>query len=375
MRYRQRLALLLALILSLAACAPAAGEGAMPPARPEAPAVTSPAPSEEPDPARTAGEIWLYGEIHGEEGVLDEELRLWAEAYAGGARHLFIEYPCYTAEFLNLWMAAADDAILNALYDDWAGTLAHTETVRVFYRSIKAEYPETVFHGTDVGHQYDTTGERYLELLRESGQEDTPRYRLAQTCVIQGRKFYSNGSAAYRESMMTENFIREQQALGDAEIVGFYGAVHIGDGPFSYEEGTVETSMAQRLKEEYGQGLHLLDLSYAAIPVLEPERTDELQVGEKTYEASWFGEVDISSWSDYSARAFWRLEDAYGDFRDAPETGDVLPYTNYPTRVGEGQVFVIDYTWPDGRVERKLYRADGGSWNGMPVTVEIALPE
>ena len=404
MRHRQISALLLALALLLAGCSPAVGEGsptptppgtvsvspdvspALPPeSSPEpSPAGTDAPPAEtaspsappaDPDPSRPVGDIWLYGELHGEKNILEEELRLWREAYDRGARHLFVELPCFTAEFLNLWMAAEDDAIFDRLYADWAGTQAHNENVKAFYQSIKADCPETVFHGTDVGHQYDTTGERYLAYLRENGQEDTEQYRLAQTCVMQGRKYYSASSVEYRERMMTENFIRALEGLDGEEVMGFYGGAHIEQGPFRYDGQTVETSMAQRLEEEYGEKLHLMDLSHFATPDLEPERVDTIRVGDKDYTASYFGKVDISAWSSYRCREFWRLEGAYDDFRDAPATGQVLPYNNYPTRLAEGQVFAIDYTRPDGTVERKFYRSDGGTWNALPTTVEVLPPE
>lgn len=408
MRHRQISALLLALALLLAGCSPAAGEGSAPPTppgtasvspevspalppepSPEASPKASPAGTDAPpaqtpqaspsappaDPSPTVGDIWLYGELHAEESILEEELRLWKEAYDRGVRHLFIEYGCFDAGFLNLWMGEEDDAVLDRLYADWADTQAHSECVKEFYRSIKADCPETVFHGTDVGHQYQTTGRRYLLYLSENGLEDSEQYRLAQECIEQGEMFYRTNSVIYREKKLVMNFIREAEALGGEEIVGFYGAAHTGTEPFEYDGGSVSITMAEQLRSRYGEKLHLMDLSCFAIPELEPERVDTLQVGDKTYEAAYFGKVDISAWSDrYSYREFWRLEGAYDDFRDAPLTGKVLPYNNYPTRVKEGEVFAIDYTRRDGTVERQYLRADGGTWNALPTTVEF-LPE
>ena len=102
-------------------------------------------------------------------------------------------------------------------------------------------------------------------------------------------------------------------------------------------------------------------------------RTDIIIVNGKEYEASYFGEVDMSAWSyDYTKREFWRLEDVYVDFKDLPETGQVLPYNNYPINVEIGQVFVIDYQVKmDGSIERKFYIADGTVWQDMPSTREV----
>ena len=104
-----------------------------------------------------------------------------------------------------------------------------------------------------------------------------------------------------------------------------------------------------------------------------PKRVDKIAVNGKEYEASYFGEVDISSWSKHEKREFWRLENAYDDFKHRRTTEDVLPYNNYVMDMETGQVFVIDYTAKDGSVERKYYRSDGVVWEGMPSTSEFVL--
>ena len=67
--------------------------------------------------------------------------------------------------------------------------LRGTPQNKAFYQSIKALCPETVFHGTDVGHQSETTGARYLEYLREQDLEDSEPYRLTLRCIEQGQVF------------------------------------------------------------------------------------------------------------------------------------------------------------------------------------------
>ena len=107
----------------------------------------------------------------------------------------------------------------------------------------------------------------------------------------------------------------------------------------------------------------------------EPQGTDTLTVAGRAYQASCFGEEDISGLSeDYQSRAFWRLEGAYEDFKDCPATDEVLPYNNYPMPIETGQVFVLDYTQKDGTVTRFYYRSDGEVWNGMDCTTEF-IPE
>ena len=103
-------------------------------------------------------------------------------------------------------------------------------------------------------------------------------------------------------------------------------------------------------------------------------KTDKITVNGKEYEASYFGTQDISSWAKHSTkREFWRLENAYNDFKNNQTTDDVLPYNNYIMDIETEQVFVIDYTEKDGSVKRKYYRSDGIVWEGMTSTSEFTL--
>lgn len=321
-------------------------------------------PAEQPDPP--AGQIYLYGESHAVEPIMERELELWKEHYDQGVRHLFLELPCYTTEYLNLWMGEEDDAILEQLHEDWSGTFMGEPEVLEFYRAIKEDCPETIFHGTDVGHQYDTTGQRYLNDLRAQGREESEEFQLALEVREQGKEYYRTQDDIYREDAMAENFIRAFDALEGESVMGIYGAAHTGlEGVV--EPGSAHPCMAAQLADRYGDALHTEDLSWMADL---PQRVDTITVAGKAYEASYFGQEDISGWSDtVISRACWRLEGAYEDFKDCPEAGDVLPYDNYPMQIQAGEVFVIDYTRKDGTVERVYYRSDPGiQWQGKPAT-------
>ena len=322
-------------------------------------------------PTERIGQIYLYGESHADDRCLEKELARWAEHYENGMRDLFIEMPFYTAAYLNEWMHSDSDEILDMIYQNTAGTQMHSQNVFDFYRQIKQDYPETVFHGTDVGHQYNTIGAHYLQELQESGQEDSDAYALAQEIVEQGRTFYDKrwqGEAAasvYRENCMVENFVREYQQIYGADVMGIYGTMHTDpDGKDS--SGRVD-SMAKQLAAICGDALHTENLTYA-----DPEHIDQICIGETEYEATYFGSQDLSKTGlPYLQREFWRLENAYDDFASYPLTDDVLPYNNYPLQLEKGQVFVIDYTGTDGTVMRKYYRSDGNTWNNLPVTQEF----
>lgn len=325
----------------------------------------------------TSGQIYLYGEQHGSRPIYEKELELWKQYYENDQmRHLFVEMSYYSAEFLNQWMQAEDDTILLELFADWEGTASDTEDNLEFLRAIKAECPETVFHGFDVGHQYETTGQRFLAQLEDDGKSNSEEYRLALDNAEQGAYYYSTASSPinpYREMKMAENFIREYENLDREPIMGICGSAHIQES-FQTENGPID-SMGFRLKERYGDMLLTEDLSGLAkdIPAV---RTETLTAAGKKYEASFFGTQDLTGFfPDYVSRDFWRLENAYEDFKDLPKNGQVLPYSNYPMQIETGQVFVVDYTKTDGSVERHYYRSDGRMWNKEACTEEVTTDE
>ena len=337
-----------------------------------APAQSNPSPSS----ATSSRKIYLYGESHGVEAIYDKEYELWHCYYTDwNMRHLFIELGYFTVEFLNIWMKADNDEILNTIYNDWQGTQNHNLYVIDFYRKIKSECPETVFHGTDIGHQYQSTGTRYLAFIEDSGLEDTEQYYLAQEAIEQGRIYYdssdSNIKHTFRENTMAENFIREFDRLDGESVMGIYGSAHTGFGGMDYMTGTV-LNMATQLQQRYGDVVNSEDLTWLAQDI-SPLRTDVININGTDYSALYFGEQDLTGLRDFTRREFWRLESAYDDFKEMNKTGDMLPYNNYPMPIIEGQVFVIDYYLRDGSSYRSYYRSDGNIWNGQPSTEEFSI--
>lgn len=337
-----------------------------------------------PDPAEN-GRIFLYGESHGIKSIMDQELQLWETYYKEeGMRDLFIEYPYFTAEFLNVWMQSEDDKILEELYDEALQAGRTTAYIWEFFQTIKLKCPKTVFHGTDVGHQYNSTGKRYLEYLRDNGQENSEKYALAEEAIEQGRYYNSYSAEVYRENKMTENFIREFEKLDGADVMGIYGSAHTGLNEMDYYTHTVP-NMGNQLRQHYGKAVaseRLLDTSEkVTVADMKPLRTDTLRIKGKDYKASYFGKEDLSKiFHQYQYREFWRLEDedAYKEFKKHLTTGQILPYTNYPMKIEKGQVFVVDYMKTDGSVERTYYRNDGmtfGDTHGdqCPVTEEFFI--
>jgi hypothetical protein len=323
---------------------------------------------------KDAGNIYLYGEEHGNTAIIDGEFELWDSYYHNdGMRDLFMELPYFTAEYLNVWMQSDNDDILYEVYDDIDGTQVHTESFLEFLKKIKDECPETVFHGTDVGHQHATTGQRYISYLLENGYDESSyEYVTAVENMDQGSYYQRSGDEVYRENMMAQNFITEYERIFGRDIMGIYGSAHTIPDGMDYKTGKVPC-MANRLNDFYGGTViceSLLDLKYEAGPL----SSETIVLNGKEYTASYFGSTDLSAMlPDYSTREVWRIEDAYEDLKDVPTTDNVLPYDNYPVRVEAGQVFKLVYTMKDGSVITEYHRSDGDTWNGREVTNQIQI--
>lgn len=333
------------------------------------------------------GHIYLYGEQHATPWILEKELELWAEYYHNkGYRHLFVELPYYTAEYLNIWMREDTDNIIHTVYENFKGSSLYSESVLNFYKSIKKNCPDTIFHGIDVGHFYHTAGKQFLEYLNETNHPSA-MYKLTEEAIKQGEIYYgkdNNGKKdhVYRENMMTQNFIREYNLLNGADIVGFFGSAHTHLEALDHFTRTVPC-MANQLNDIYGSAIHTQNLTLIDTPV----SVGVMTVNGKEYQASYFGESNISKiLPKYQSREFWRLENAYEDFKQYPLENNVLPYTNYyvdyyrnskgpfAIKIDTQNIYVIDYHKKDGSVRREYHRADGNVFKNKYVTNQIRLP-
>ena len=217
--------------------------------------------------------IRLYGEAHGAKVYYDIEYQLWKENYDRGSRSLFLELPYYSAEFLNLWMKEDNDELLDQWFSEISDTLSGNEYYREFLTELRTGCPETVFYGTDVGHQAETTGARYLQYLEAHGLKDTENYSLAEECIRQGREFYEsdtqgNGISPIREAYMTENFKAAYERCTDEKIMGIYGSYHTDlNNP---------ERMAGKLKDVYGDRISSVKVS--SIP-FEKEEQNPYRMG------------------------------------------------------------------------------------------------
>ncbi|MCL2411595.1 MAG: hypothetical protein FWC97_08135 [Treponema sp.] len=306
--------------------------------------------------------------------LMNRQLEIWHDYYHNrNMRHMFIEFAYFTAEFLNNWMRSYNDDILYELFNDWAGTLAHNPHVLEFFRTIKREFPETIFHGIDVGHGYYSEGRRFLQYLKNNDKQGTLGYLLTLEAIEQGENFYRTRDLEYRVAAMSENFIRAFDKLQGQSVMGIFGAAHTRFGLMGGHEGF--PGMAERLRERYGDSLHVVDLSLLTL-ISEPIRVDIISINNVYYEASYFG-TDLTTFStvigNIVSRSFWRLENAYDDFRNKPTNGGFLPFDNYPMMIELNQVFIVDAAITDGSILRLFYRSDGDYWQFRPITTGFSV--
>ena len=201
------------------------------------------------------------------------------------------------------------------------------------------------------------------ETMRINGKDYTATYY--------GQRDISTWTGSWYEKYSYQDFWRIENAYEDFKDYNRVGGNYPGIMyPMSIEAGQVYV-IDYTLKSGGTERKLMRCDGYILEPVGElntyeitsyfpPIRTDTLTIGERGYTASYYGQVDISSWHEkYSCRDFWRLEDAYEDFKDCSSAGEYLPESNYPMPIEAGQVYVIDYTLKSGGVERKLMRCDG----------------
>ena len=202
-----------------------------------------------------SAQIYLFGEVHGEEKVIQKEYEYWHQYYhEQGVRHLFYEMPYFAAQYLNLWMETDDDEIFEEFLQYGKGSKADNPYIVEFYQKIKSECPETIFHGIDVGHRPETLGAQYLNYLEENGLKDSQQYQNTLLSIEQGKKYEEDRDRAYRENMLAENFMREFDELGGESVMGIFGCGHVKTGEKD-PSGKVPR-MVDQLHEVYGDGLH-----------------------------------------------------------------------------------------------------------------------
>lgn len=311
-------------------------------------------------------QIFLYGEGHNEEDIQKKEIGIWKRYYDSGIRDLFVELSYFDAKMLNLWMKSDDNEILELLIQGWEGANVDEELERQFLTSIKETCPETVFHGTDVGHDYDTSGKWYLDYLEKGGQKGSKDFQRTQENIEQGKYFYDQDHDwAYRENKMVENFIKEYETVNGAPVMGIYGATHTDTGGMAYMSDSVP-SMAAQLKEEYGNLLYTEDLMI--------QREEQMKIGDKEYTAYYYGQIGSDYFGDqYQSVDYWQLQDAYDDFKNNELGDSVLDENDAPFTMAAKRVYVLDFVFPYGTKERKYYRTDEKSFEKLGVAKEFVV--
>lgn len=330
-----------------------------------------------PVPTRAESQILLCGEDHTDAACREQELALWRERYAAGDRDLFLEMGAATAELLNRWMTTGEESFWDLVYRNWEGTLSQTEQTENFYRQLRANCPETVFHGIDMEHQYRTTGRFCLALLEKEGRQGSEVYRKVLRSVEQAQRFYEGWDGdlfsrdnAYREETLAENFRDEYESIGRRRVMGIFGAAHTDPYGPDYYTASVP-SMGAQLRERYGGGILCRDLRGEDLP----EETT-LTIAGTEYEAIYYGEYPIARRDILRSGEYWRLADAYDALSQWERSGDALPGNEYPMSVRPGEAYAIHYHCWDG-TDFWWYGVCEGMRleNGALNTAEVIPPE
>jgi len=211
------------------------------------------------------GKIYLYGELHCEEKIMERQLEIWHNFYhSENLRYLFLEHCYCVTEFLNIWMRSDSDDILEMLYE--VALAPDFPYIKDFFRTIKKDCPETVF--CDTTPVYPPIGEKYLQYLVDNNQKGSDKYLHVQELVKKGKRLYKDYGGkwddGYREAIMVENFIYKLEQLNGESVMGIYGAFHIMLEPVEYF-GNVPC-LGYQLKQRYGDAVYCEDLSKLALP-------------------------------------------------------------------------------------------------------------
>jgi len=325
---------------------------------------------------KSTGQIFLYGENHGVIRILDKQLEIWSDYYHNqNMRHMFIEFPYFFAEFLNVWMQSDNDDILYELYNDWVDGAPWIRNYIEFFRAIKDKFPETIFHGVDVSFAHDPTGIRFLQYLKDNDMQYTERYLLTLKAIEQGKYHEDSGFChTFRVTSMAENFIRAFDRLGDQNVMGTFGNAHVTLGYRVVGLPDIPT-LADRLRERYGDSsVHTTALAWLTMKI-DPIRVDTISINNIDYEASYFG-THFDIYRDVVAESVWRLENAYDDFSGKPTYNYWRPLDTYPMVIEINQVIMVDSTLTDGSIRRSFYRSSAGEYmsgipNGLPSAIRI----
>lgn len=193
--------------------------------------------------------VYLFGEAHTDQLCYDAELWMLRQSYSRGLRHLIYEVSYYAAAELNIWMKAADDTILNQLFQDWNGTLGSAPNHYAWFKSIKQHCPELVFHGVDIDPYFNTTGARHLARLE--GQEDSDDFKNTTLAITFGQSWHAGGGGInyQREYFLFRTFERELVTLRKADpsirIFGIFGRFHT--------DTTQPNNLISMLRKKFGE--------------------------------------------------------------------------------------------------------------------------
>lgn len=319
------------------------------------------------------GMLYFYGESHGVEVIMEKEFELWREFYSSnGMRHLFLEMSYSQAQFLNIWMTENDDSRL----DDLLKNNANSEATKNFFIKIKTECPETVFHGVDIGFANTAHAVNYRQYLEKNDLVDSIHYELNEDALKQQRHYVETYDFSYRERMLEENIIREFNSLDNESVMGIFGAWHVNLDQITMNNQTFD-SMGMMLSKKYEGRIHLESLvsEIEKALLVEPLNTEEIIIKNKSYLAEYYGKYENAHSKITLSLEYWKVRDAYDDFKNATLTGEEVHAYEFPMVLEEQQIYIVVATFKDKSTQTLYIRTDSKDEDGLNVAVKFILED
>jgi len=328
------------------------------------------------DLSPSTGRIFLFGEYHASQPIMDRQLELWGYFYHyHNMRHLFLENMFSSSQFLNLWMQSSDDEILYELllpgtFSDDAFIARNNRMLIEWLKEIKENFPETVFHATDVAIHVGSS-QRFLAYLRGIGMQDSETYEITLQNIDQGTHFIRTGSHATRAYYMPQNFIREFDSLVDQDVMAIHGMAHV-ELTTNFLNYDNIPSMAYILRERYGSQLYTFDMT-GYREIAHAIDLNLFNIGERRIGSRFLGR-DTTVHGNVFERIFYRVVIRFDEVINMPVTGNIISSDFFLLPATAEQVFIIKTIYADGADAKvQFYRTEYVEGYDHPVLVEFII--
>ncbi len=315
-------------------------------------------------PSEDHGKLFIFGEAHGDKGILEEELKVWGNYYENyGFRDLFVEQDQVWATLFNIYMQTDGDDYSKHIfrwYEDGAGFSIYYFN---FFKTIKEKYPETIFHGVNTGDhiRWNVNIDYYLQSLIKEGFLDENMFQHTKDQILNTEKqveVISSSIAksdAIRDAGMAQSIMEEWLRIGKKNVMCILGNGHTGKNIHIDEEHKDWYNAGTIIARNFGTSLYHDSDHCLHFETNEREvPPDELfQYNYPDYNEIYVGTSEnlpygINDYSMYDYVKFYLLEDAYEDMKNTPYDGltmysyNILPFKPEFNRIYKAVYYTND---------------------------------